>query len=327
MVSHPVQAHDTALLLEGGGMRAAYTAGIVDVLMARGVEFGWVGGISAGASHLISYLSRERDRLRSNFVDFAAEREFGGWGSLLRGRGYFNAEYIYGRAPALDLPRPFDVAPVLSGGTEFRIGATRVDTGEGVYWGRQDVADLGDLMARVRASSSIPWVMPLPTIDGVTYADGVFGSSGGVPLDAAEADGYDRFFAVLSHPRGYRKDPVSRPGLTRTVMRRWPALAEAMMTRHERYNATADRLYELEEQGRAVLVFPGDAAHLVSSTTRNVADLRRSLSYGTAHALTLWPQWEEFLTSPRAVERPLRSGEPAFRPPAAVHPAAHSFQR
>lgn len=303
MASSPVRvdAQDTALLLEGGGMRAAYTAGIVDVLMGRGVEFGWVGGISAGASHLVSYLSRERDRLRSNFVDFAAEREFGGWGHLLRGHGYFNAEYIYGRAPALDLPRPYDVTRVLSGATDFRIGATRVDTGEGVYWGRGDVSDLGGLMTRVRASSSIPWVMPLPTIDGVAYADGVFGSSGGIPLDAAEDDGYGRFFAVLSHPRGYRKEPVTRPRLTRTMMRRWPALAEAMLTRHERYNATVDRLHALEEQGRAVLVFPGDAAHLVSSTTRNVADLRRSLAYGAAHALTLWPEWAEFLGADRSV--------------------------
>lgn len=292
-----VPAHDTALLLEGGGMRAAYSAGVVDVLMARGVEFGWVGGISAGASHLVSYLSGERDRLRSNFVDFAAEREFGGWGSLLRGRGYFNAEYIYGIAPDLHLPRPYDASRVLDGPTRFRIGATRVDTGEGIYWGRRDVENVGDLMLRVRASSSIPWAMPIPTIDGVAYADGAFGSSGGIPLDAAEEDGFRRFFAVMTQPRGYVKSPLARPILTRTVMRRWPAVAEAMVTRADRYNATLDRLYRLEKEGRAILVFPEDVDHLVKSTTRNVPELRRSLSYGTAHALRQWPEWERFLST------------------------------
>jgi predicted patatin/cPLA2 family phospholipase len=292
-----IAARDTALLLEGGGMRAAYSAGVVDVLMARGVEFGWVGGISAGASHMVSYLSGERDRLRSNFVDFAAEREFGGWSHLLRGRGYFNAEYIYGKAPALNLPRPFEADRVLSGDTPFRIGATRADTGESVYWGRRDVEDVGALMLRVRASSSIPLAMPIPTVDGVPYADGAFGSSGGVPLDAAEADGFERFFAVLTHPRGYVKEGVSRPRLTRTVLRRWPALAEATLTRHVRYNATMERLYRLESEGRAVLVFPGDASPLVSSTNRNIPELRRSLSYGVADALHQWPAWEEFLTA------------------------------
>lgn len=296
-----VIARDTALILEGGGMRAAYTAGVVDVLMSRGVEFGWVGGISAGASHLISYLSGERDRLRSNFVDFAAVREFGGWGHLLRGRGYFNAEYIYGRAPALDLPRPFDMARILATDTPFRIGATRADTGEGVYWGRDDMSTVSDLLARVRASSSIPWAMPIPRIDGVAYADGAFGSSGGVPLDAAEADGFDRFFAVLTQPRGYFKDGISRPRLTRTFLHRWPGLAEAVVTRHERYNATMERLYDLEAEGKAVLVFPGDVDHLVGSATRDVTALRRSLSHGVAHALRHWPDWAEFLTRERAV--------------------------
>ncbi len=306
-VSSPViPAADTALLLEGGGMRAAYSAGIVDVLMSHGVQFGWAGGISAGASHLVSYLTGERDRLRRNFVDFVLEPEFGGWSHLLRGRGFFNAEYIYGRAPGLDLPRPYDFNLVAQSPTQFRIGATRADTGEGVYWGRDDIASLGDLMTRVRASSSIPWAMPLPTIDGVSYADGAFGSSGGVPLDAAEADGFDRFFAVLTQRRGYFKEGISRPRLTRTFLRRWPGLAEAMVTRHERYNATMERLYELEAQGKAVLVFPEDVTRLVSSTERDIRVLRSSMSYGVAQALRQWPERAEFLGSDVLSHRTVR---------------------
>ncbi|MDN6814292.1 MAG: hypothetical protein L0L92_08035 [Corynebacterium variabile] len=137
--------------------------------------------------------------------------------------------------------------------------------------------------------------MPVPRIGGVPYADGAFGSSGGVPLDAAEADGYDRFFAVLTQPRGYFKDGISRPRLTKTFLRRWPGLADAMVTRHERYNATMERLYELEAQGKAVLVFPEDATRLVSSTERDIRVLRSSMYTGVAQALRQWPEWEEFL--------------------------------
>lgn len=292
MISVP----DTALLLEGGGMRAAYTAGVVDVLMSHGVRFGWAGGISAGASHLVSYLTGERDRMRRNFVDFVLEPEFGGLRWLLRGKGYFNAEYIYHRAPGLDLPRPYDFGAVAASPTQFRIGATRADTGESVYWGRDDVASSEDLMVRVRASSTIPLAMPVPRIGGVPFVDGAFGTSGGVPVDAAEADGFDRFFAVLTHPRGYVKPPATKTRMTRTMLRRYPAVAEAMITRPDRYNATMEHLYDLEEQGRALLVFPEDAGYLVSSTERNIRVLRRSLSYGTAHALRQWPEWRQFLT-------------------------------
>jgi predicted patatin/cPLA2 family phospholipase len=68
-----------------------------------------------------------------------------------------------------------------------------------------------------------------------------------------------------------------------------------MITRPERYNATMERLYDLERQGRAFLVFPEDVDQLVSSTERDIRVLRRSLSYGTAQALRQWPMWEEFL--------------------------------
>lgn len=43
-----IDATDTALLIEGGGMRCSYTAAAVDYLMGNGVQFGWVGGISGG---------------------------------------------------------------------------------------------------------------------------------------------------------------------------------------------------------------------------------------------------------------------------------------
>ena len=68
-----------------------------------------------------------------------------------------------------------------------------------------------------------------------------------------------------------------------------------MVTRHERYNATMERLYELEARGKAVLVFPEDATRLVSSTERDIRVLRSSMYTGVAQALRQWPEWEEFL--------------------------------
>ncbi|MDD3931624.1 MAG: patatin-like phospholipase family protein, partial [Eubacteriales bacterium] len=49
--------HDVALIFEGGGMRASYTAGIVKTLLENELYFDYVAGISAGASHCVNYLS------------------------------------------------------------------------------------------------------------------------------------------------------------------------------------------------------------------------------------------------------------------------------
>lgn len=288
-----IHAPHTALVLEGGGMRASYTAAVVDRLLAEDVRFGWVGGISAGATHTVNYLSGERERARHSFVDFAADPQFGGMISLLRGRGYFNAEYIYGRAPTLNLPGPLDYQAIAQHPADFRIGAVQANSGRSVYWGRSDIKDAESLLARARASSTLPLLMPLPEIEGVPYVDGALGPSGGIPLDAAEADGYTRFFVVLTHPRGYTKAPIKRPGLLRNLLSDYPVVAERLITRHTRYNRTIARLLELEKQGRAYLFFP--TGRLVPSTELNGKKLQGSFDRGALQSAREWPQWQRFL--------------------------------
>lgn len=68
------------------------------------MQFGWVGGVSAGSSHTVNYLSRDAWRAKDSFVDFAHNPSFGGAASVLRGTGYFNAEYIYERSSDKELP-------------------------------------------------------------------------------------------------------------------------------------------------------------------------------------------------------------------------------
>lgn len=47
----------TGLVLEGGGVRGIYTAGVLDVFMERGLHFDGLIGVSAGAVHGCSFLS------------------------------------------------------------------------------------------------------------------------------------------------------------------------------------------------------------------------------------------------------------------------------
>ena len=54
-----IDARDTALIFEGGGTRNSYTAPVVEKLIAEDVQFGWVGGISAGSVHALNFASRD----------------------------------------------------------------------------------------------------------------------------------------------------------------------------------------------------------------------------------------------------------------------------
>jgi predicted patatin/cPLA2 family phospholipase len=291
----PVEAPDVALLFEGGGMRNSYTAACVAALVEKQVRVGWVGGISAGASHTVNFLSHDAERSRQSFVDFGAAPGTGGISSFLRGDGYFNAEYIYETSGLPGNEFPFNWETLAADPTPFRIGAMHARTGETVYWGRDDITDLPALMKRVRASSTMPVLMKTPEVDGESYVDGALGSSGGVLLEAAENDGFEKFLVVCTRPRDYEKPEVKYPGAVRRILRDTPAVAEAVITRPARYNATKRRLLELEEQGRALLFFPDHMR--VSNTERRVEKLRASYEAGAAQTRADWPRWMEFLTA------------------------------
>lgn len=75
---------DTALILEGGGMKASYTAGIINTLLENEIYFDYVTGVSAGSSHCVNYISRDKERVKKSFVDIVKDPDFGGWKSFMK---------------------------------------------------------------------------------------------------------------------------------------------------------------------------------------------------------------------------------------------------
>lgn len=288
-----MQASDVAVIFEGGGTRNSYTSPFVERLLQEEIEVGWVGGISAGATHVVNYLSRDIKRSRESFVDFIARPNTAGWRPMLRGRGYFDAEYIYEAAGLPDGAMPLDYKTFTANPIPYRISALRADTGETMNWGPEDIPDFDTLMKYTRASSTIPGAMRIPIIDGVPYVDGALGTSGGIALDAAEADGFDKFVIVLTRPKGFRRVAPSRPQVLRQILRRYPIVAEMAITRHERYNATLDRALELERQGKAYIFYANDMS--VSKVERRLPKLQHNYALGKAQTDAEWPAIREFL--------------------------------
>lgn len=254
----PVTAvvEDVALVFEGGGMRGTYTAALVQVLLEAGLQFPWVGGISAGSTNTVNMVSRDLWRTREAFVGLTTDPDAGGWGSFARRQGYFNSEHIYRHTSQPGELFPFDWPSFKASDSTVRIGAFRCDTGEEVYWGLEDMDTMVDLLPRAQASSSMPVLMPVVDLDGVPYLDGALGPTGGFATDAAERDGYERMLVVMTRPAGYRKPEERRPGAMRRVLRRYPQVAEAVIARPSRYNRTLDELETAHREGRVYLYRP-----------------------------------------------------------------------
>ncbi|MDR2974968.1 MAG: patatin family protein [Propionibacteriaceae bacterium] len=284
---------DTALVFEGGGMRASYTAAVVCALLEAGLYFDFVTGISAGSSNTVNYIARSPLRARQSFVDFADDPRFGSWKTWIRGQGMFNAHYIYQETCRPDGQLPFDFDTFWANPTRFSIGAFDMDAGRTVYKTRADIHTDDDLMAWVRASSTMPLVMPPITIDGRTYVDGALGHGGGIPLAAAQETGFKRFFVVLTRPRDYIKPPSKHSHFFHAYYRKHPAVAEGILGRPHEYNTTREELLDLESSGQAYLFFPEHMT--VSNQTRDVAQLRASYEAGLAQSQMELPRWRDFL--------------------------------
>ncbi|HLR45251.1 MAG TPA: patatin family protein [Brevibacterium sp.] len=295
-MTHPpeiTRIGDTALIFEGGGMRASLTSAMVVTLLEAGLSFDWVAGISAGASNTVNYLSRDARRARRSFVEFAADDQFGGMKHFLRGEGLFNAEYIYQRAGVEGAALPFDWTTFSASESQMRIIAFDAESGTEVVWTQDDVPRVEDLMIRVRASSTMPGLMPPVHLDGHVYVDGAMGPDGGIALSQAQAEGFEKFVIILTQERGYRKEPQRFPAVYRGIFRRYPAVADALLTRWTRYNETRERVFALEEEGRAHVFAPEIMP--VANSTRDLSRLAAAHRMGLSQSRRELPALREFV--------------------------------
>lgn len=286
--------HDCALVFEGGGFRASYTAGIVNVLLDQHIYFDYVCGLSAGASHTVDYVSRDRVRVRRSFIDFATLPDKGGLRSILRGKGYFDAEYDY-TGCIEDGYLPFDWETFSRNPAEVAFQSFDGATGETVVFHKRDCTDAETMATYVRMSSTLPGFMHPVALGGHRMFDGGLGEGAGIPTVMAERDGYEKFLFVATRPFGYRKTaPVGayRQLLERARVR-YPVLAQALLDRWARYNIALEHMLDLERQGRALIIRP--ELMPVRSTTQDAGLLRDAYLLGYDQGVRELPRIRAFL--------------------------------
>lgn len=237
------------LILEGGGMRGTYTAGVLDCLLDNGILFRHVYGVSAGACHACSYLSGQRGRALRTVTDFNHDRHYAGLYSFLATGDFFGVQMIYHDIP--DRLLPYDYEAFCSSGADFNIVVTDMLAGRAAY---KKATDLRKDMLYVQASSSLPLLSRPVMLDGRPYLDG--GISDSIPLARAIHDGFARNLVVLTRHRGYEKTPDSMLPLMKRKYRKFPHFVRALEGRHIQYNAALALVYRQEARGDAVVIQP-----------------------------------------------------------------------
>ena len=290
-----VTVDDTALVFEGGGMRNAYTAALVSRLIAEGINFPHISGVSAGSSHLCNFTSRDAIRSHATFVDLVEDPEFGGLKHFRKGHGYFNAEDIYQQICYPDGAMPFNMDTFLANPATTRVATFNATRGEERWFSKEEMSTLDTLGPIVRASSTLPILMPPVEIDGDTYVDGALGPNGGLPFDQPLREGYRKLLVVLTRPRDFVKDPMpaSVGALLRTAYRSFPSVFEGVALRTDRYNAGRRFLFELEERGQAYVFAPDNL--WINNTESRRERLEATYRAGLVQAVREMPAIKAFL--------------------------------
>jgi predicted patatin/cPLA2 family phospholipase len=258
-----------ALILEGGGLRGNYTAGVLDAFLNKGLEFSCVTGVSAGAGMGCSFVSKQKERNLYILKTFRKDPRYLSVRSFLKTGNYFGLDFIYNDIPNRYVP--FDIETFLASPSRFVTVCTNCETGEAAYFEKGP-----DILTIMKASSAMPFVSGMVEYQGRKFLDG--GISDSIPLAWALSEGYVKNVVVLTHPAGYRRKKEIQPP-ARLVYRKYPRLIKALGEFVEKYNQSLAFAEEEAAAGRTVLIRPSVDLK-VSRTERDVDKLIRLYELG-----------------------------------------------
>ncbi|BES63703.1 patatin family protein [Gottschalkiaceae bacterium SANA] len=277
---------NSALVLQGGGMKSMFTTGVLDAFLEEDLFFPYIVGVSAGAANGIVFLAREEGRFCRISLTYLHDPRFMSVKNYRKVGSYFNFDFIYNEVPHQhDI---FDYDALFEAEEELEIGATNCETGKVDYFSFQEAKhndDFQTFLQSLYASCSVPCVCKPITINKISYLDGGIGAP--IPTERAREQGYDHQVVILTHP--LKPEQASR---IRNLPPRWvyrntyPAVA-TLCTRHaEISNRTIDTLLAGQEEGRITIIAPDDTFG-VYSASRNRSKLLRLYFHGFEKGLSI----------------------------------------
>lgn len=278
---------NTALVLEGGGMRGLFTIGVLDAFMEAGLQFPYGIGVSAGACNGPSFVTGQKGRARFSNIDMIRKHghNYLGVRMLLRTGCLFNVPLLYDELP--NRIWPFDYDKFFNSDTEFECVVTNLQTGKAEYIDNHDPYIKGDrkhTMDIILASSSLPYVSKIVTINGKPCLDG--GVTDSIPVLRAKEKGYEKQVVITTRNKGYRKKEkrsILSSVLTSifhfALYRKYPEFVRSLNERGKVYNQQLELVEHLEEEGKIMVIRPQKPLH-VDRIERNADRLQELYDEG-----------------------------------------------
>lgn len=222
----------SALVVEGGGMRGVFSAGVLNAFGTAGFDpFDLYIGVSAGACNLAAHLAEQNNRNYFVTKKYSATSRFINPLRFITGGHYMDLDWLWDitiRECRLDLEKIF--FGLKKNRKEFVVTATSLDTGMPLYL----VPDKSNLEDYIKISSALPVLYRnILNAGSISVIDG--GVADPIPVVEAHRRGAERIVIIRSRPSSYVKKESHLSFLYSAIFRGYPGLAKAMKNRHRVY--------------------------------------------------------------------------------------------
>ena len=237
------------LVLEGGGMRALFTAGVLDALLdVKELNIDGIVGVSAGALFGVNYVSEQKERAIRYNKKYARDKRYMGFYSWITTGNAVNEDFAFYEIPfKLDV---FDQEKFKESKIDFYVVMTNIENGQAEY---VLIKDVFEQMEYLRATSALPFASKIIEINGKKYLDG--GISDSIPIDYCESLGYDKIILILTRPENnYKDDKLNF--LYKLVYRKYPNLVERLINMGKDYEIVLKKIKDLENKNKIFVIRP-----------------------------------------------------------------------
>lgn len=275
------------LILEGGGMRGIYTAGVLDFFIEKNIEVDITIGVSAGSCHASSYLSKQYKRAYNATVDYINDKRYLSFSNLIKTGSIFGMDFMFNKIPnELNI---YDYDTFAKSKSKFVVVATNCETGSPEYF---ELKDLKKEIIYMQASCSIPMFANIVEIDNFKLVDG--GVSDSVPIEYSLNQGYKKNIVVLTRDITYKKNKQKFLPIVNRKYKKYPNLVKAIENRHLNYNKSLNLVNKLEKDGDVLVIRPKKPVN-VSQIEKNAKKLTALYEEGYDDAKELYDKILDFI--------------------------------
>ncbi len=284
-----METQKVGLVLEGGGMRGMYTAGVLDVFLQENIWPDAVIGVSAGAIHGCSYMSGQLGRSVRYNLKYINDKRYMSLRSLITTGDIFNVNFCYDKIPNELSVFDYDTFKKNAENIPFYVTCSNVDTGKPEYIRCRDFRYDMDYM---RASASLPIVSRMVKMNEKKLLDG--GTTDSIPVKFFESIGYKKNIVVLTRPEGYVKKESSSILILKLLYRKYPAYLEACENRPKLYNETVEYIEQQQKDGNIIVIRPSRKVK-IARTEKDTEKLKYMYKLGRHDTLQQLQEIKQFI--------------------------------